>query len=57
MPKLVNFVSSPSTISSTPMSGNDDITDDYVTQLLKRDAKAVSSSSSLASLMNKRCHP
>ncbi|KAI4751405.1 hypothetical protein E4T45_14721, partial [Aureobasidium sp. EXF-8846] len=36
-----------------PTSGNDDITDDYVTQLLKRDAKAVSSSSSLASLMNK----
>ncbi|KAI4724886.1 hypothetical protein E4T49_07380 [Aureobasidium sp. EXF-10728] len=33
---------------------DDDITDDYVTELLKRDAKAVSSSSSsLASLMNK----
>ena len=41
-----------------PVSGHDDITDDYVTELLKRDAKAVSSgSSSLASLMNKRCHP
>ncbi|KAK6008699.1 hypothetical protein QM012_000602 [Aureobasidium pullulans] len=31
----------------------DEITDDYVTELLKRDAKAVSSSSSLSSLMNK----
>ncbi|CAD0087276.1 unnamed protein product [Aureobasidium vineae] len=37
-----------------PASGNDDITDDYVTEMLKRDAKALSSSSSLASLMNKR---
>ncbi|KAG9540706.1 hypothetical protein KCU71_g15801, partial [Aureobasidium melanogenum] len=37
-----------------PASGHDQITDDYVTELLKRDAKAVSSSSSsLASLMNK----
>ncbi|KAH0373153.1 hypothetical protein KCU65_g644, partial [Aureobasidium melanogenum] len=37
-----------------PASGQDEITDDYVTELLKRDAKALSSSSSsLASLMNK----
>ncbi|KAG9631666.1 hypothetical protein KCU95_g18903, partial [Aureobasidium melanogenum] len=37
-----------------PASGHDDITDDYVTEMLKRDAKALSSSSSsLASLMNK----
>ncbi|KAG9996612.1 hypothetical protein KCU78_g17368, partial [Aureobasidium melanogenum] len=36
-----------------PASGHDQITDDYVTEMLKRDAKAVSSSSSLASLMNK----
>ncbi|KAH0353652.1 hypothetical protein KCU83_g3010, partial [Aureobasidium melanogenum] len=36
-----------------PASGHDDITDDYVTELLKRDAQTVSSSSSLASLMNK----
>ncbi|KAI5246595.1 hypothetical protein E4T43_02667 [Aureobasidium subglaciale] len=36
-----------------PASGNNDFTDDYVTELLKRDAKAVSSSSSLSSLLNK----
>ncbi|THX20753.1 hypothetical protein D6D17_00470 [Aureobasidium pullulans] len=37
-----------------PEPGRDaEITDDYATELLKRDAKAVSSSSSLASLMNK----
>ncbi|KAH0354337.1 hypothetical protein KCU81_g937, partial [Aureobasidium melanogenum] len=37
-----------------PAPAHDDITDDYVTELLKRDAKALSSSSSsLASLMNK----
>jgi len=52
------LLKSTNNIENMPVSGHDDITDDYVTEMLKRDAKAVSSSSlSLASLINKRCHP